>query len=339
MNYLFDKKWFAKRQRILLFLCNNFILKYWFRYILRIYKDCSFNEKIVRISPNHYDVYLGMFLIDGKLQHRFRGDFRTHNKFSKRIKYSFYPFWWLAHQWDMLVANNFCPALNLGFDTLTVYPDAGTGNTTVDGRVTEDGEGSWSSIRDAGGDASADTIETGNFQTIISHGNTSSSWFRIGRTIYTFDTSAITASGILSSVVVSFYGNGKADNTGWYGANNIYSASPASNNALVAGDYDSLGTSPYCDNSIAYADWANAYNNFTLNATGKSAVNKIGITKIGGRESLYDAPNSSPSVAGGSDNYSQCSVWFSDRAGLTQDPKLVAVYSLPSVGFIQSCII
>src|SRR3990167_5386340 len=120
MSYLFDKKWFADKQEFLLWLLNTPIIRIWFRHIMRI--DCT--KKVVLILPNTYWIYEG---------DKIKADFRAHNKFSKRLYYDFYPLWWTFHQWDMLIANPFRPAWNLGFDTLTVYPDPNVEVTSVDG--------------------------------------------------------------------------------------------------------------------------------------------------------------------------------------------------------------
>ena len=134
---MFGKNWFKKHQRLLLWLLNKPLVKYWFRWVLRIHKDLKREERIVGISPNHYDVLVKQT----KKRVWLRSDFRTHNKFTKRIFYAFYPIWWLCHQWDILFANRFVPQLNFGFDTLTVYPDADPETYTVDGFVM----GAWRS--------------------------------------------------------------------------------------------------------------------------------------------------------------------------------------------------
>jgi hypothetical protein len=148
MTYLFDENWFARHQSKLLWLLNTPLIKIWFRWILRIRKfDCPLKTKIAGIAPNNFTFNQKLVLIDhiklkkgwviydptNRQHKRLRKscliekrialerttDFRTHNKFSKRLFYAFYPVWWLAHQWDTLFANQWQPAWNLGFDTLT----------------------------------------------------------------------------------------------------------------------------------------------------------------------------------------------------------------------------
>lgn len=117
-------------------------------------EDCPTDVKINQIIPNGFKFGEKMILADcldfkngnrvvfdqnnkKHLYYKRRGikiekhlcltgqwDFRTHDKFSKRLYYAFYPLWWTLHQWDTLFANNFAPQLNFGFDTLTAYPDA-----------------------------------------------------------------------------------------------------------------------------------------------------------------------------------------------------------------------
>jgi hypothetical protein len=61
----------------------------------------------------------------------FSTEFRTNAKFARRLYYALKPIWQVMHLWDKLVSP--VPYLNLGFDTLTKYPDADAETDTVDG--------------------------------------------------------------------------------------------------------------------------------------------------------------------------------------------------------------
>ncbi len=220
-------------------------------------------------------------------------------------------------------------------DTLTVYPEAGTGgdNNTCDGVVTYQGDGTntFSYLVSGPGDRHNDTDDYFSVH-VISHGTGSGDWFRIGRAIVTLDTSALTSDATISAATFSLYpySTNKTDNTGWKTDINIYSSNPASNNELVDGDYDSLGTTAY-STAIDYDDWGTgAYENFSFNSTGKSAISKTGITKLGARSAKYDVANSSPSLGSGSDNYTSIYSYPADEAGTSKDPKLVITYTLPT---------
>jgi hypothetical protein len=212
---------------------------------------------------------------------------------------------------------------SIGHTTSTFYPDAGTGSTTVDGKVMQDGgANTWATIIAAAGNVAADTAAT-DYIPLIYPSATTDRWVDLSRGIFTFNTAVINTDEI-SSAIFSLYGADKTDagSTGF--SVNIYSAAPASNNVLVAGDYDSLGTTAYSDTNIAYADLSLAgYNDWAFNATGKSAINKTGITPIGVRNN-FDVTATPPNW-GGSDQYSAFIPYMADNG--SNKPKLVVVHA------------
>jgi len=213
----------------------------------------------------------------------------------------------------------------IGNTTSTFYSDAGTGGTTVDGEVAEDTPNlTWAGIRGAAGDT-ANNLETTEFIPIIYSSVTTDRWVYLSRGIYTFDTSSISDTDDISSTTLSLYGLSKEDNLIITPNVNVYSAAPASDNILVAGDFDSLGTTAF-STAIEYGNLSiSGYNDFSFNATGIAAVSKAGITKLGVRNQNYDADNSAPTWA--SDTYSAFVHYMADQTGTTNDPKLVVVHS------------
>ena len=120
-KYLFDKIWFTENQKKLLWLANTFFIKYFFRKFLGIEN----NKKISFIGNNNFTTDLGLKWTKKQgIRHYYTQEFYNRNVFSDKFYHKLYPIWWLFHQWDMIFANNFAPQLNLGFDTLTVYPNA-----------------------------------------------------------------------------------------------------------------------------------------------------------------------------------------------------------------------
>jgi len=216
----------------------------------------------------------------------------------------------------------------VGNTTSTFYPAAGTGNTTVDGYARELyalGAGlAWATIQGNAGNSSADTAVSGNVCAISSDADQVDKWRQIARGIYTFNT-AVISTDTISSAIFSVYGTAESD--GLVGASvNIYSSAPANDNAVVNGDYNSLGTTAFSTAKAIIEDTVvDAYNDFTLNASGKSAINKTGITRLGAREATWDAPNSSPTD---NDDQSYFQGYFADETGTATDPKLVVVHEL-----------
>lgn len=212
--------------------------------------------------------------------------------------------------------------------TSTFYPDADPETTSVDGRVFEFQSGgvSWATIQSAAGTTASDS-DTDIWAVRITPGSSVNLWRTIIRSIYLFDTSSLPDNDIISSGTLSIYGLSKADPSSITMDSCIYSSNPASNTALIAGDYDSLGTTEL-SNIITYGSWTTgAYNDFTLNSSGLSAIDKVGISKFGNRNDNYDANDSEPSPSSwdaGHDN--GFFNYFADEAGTSKDPKLVVVH-------------
>ena len=336
MEYLFDKTWFQKWQKQLLWLLNTPVIKVWFRWVLRIRKhDCSLKERICEIQPNNYNVHLGLFLTDEGLRHKFRRDFRTHNKYSKRLLYAFYPLWLSFHIWDMLVANNFVPQLNLGFDTLTVYPDPDIETTSVDGRVARLSVSEVFSTIMAGAGNFATDSETGGTQhvrIICTDTPDTDKYSQLIRSIYLFDTSSLDDGATISAGVLSLFGTAKQNDlplTTAHVALSIVNTTPASNTALVNADYGQLGTTKQ-STDFAYDSFStSAYNDITLNATGIASISKTGITKFGSRFAV-DVDAGTPAWTALAQ--SSMSAYYADNAGTTNDPKLVVTYTVAVAG-------
>jgi len=210
--------------------------------------------------------------------------------------------------------------------TATFYPDADPESTSVDGSIrhfTEDT--TWANIRDGVGTETWDTSVDFQSAYILSGLNTDE-WQGIIRSVYLFDTSGLPDGADISATTLSFYGTLAYYNP-WDLTLNIYSSAPASNTALVAGDYDSLGTTAYCDTGIAASSWnASGYNDFPFNATGIAAIDKTGVSKFGARDATYDVANSPPTWVG--DSTSSIKNYFADQ-GSGYEPKLVVTYTLP----------
>ena len=167
----------------------------------------------------------------------------------------------------------------------------------------------------------------------IQSSTTSSQWANIRRSIFTFDTSPLTADAVISSGVFSLAGTGvKSDGLSITPNIALVAATPANHNNLVTADYGQLETADLATR-ITYAGWDETdgnYNDFALNSAGKSNISKIGISKFGVRNGQYDADNSPPSWSSSQASVIQCD--FADVAGTATDPKLVITFSFPTGG-------
>jgi hypothetical protein len=305
---MFSKQWFNSHQAILLRFANTWLGKK----ILRI----DSKEKLIGILPN-------AIFWKGKKKNEYVAEFRTHDKFGKRLYYAFKPLWYLFHLWDMV----WYPKFNLGFDSLTVYPDASPESTSVDGYARRQSAGTWSQLRDGAGITAGDA--DGNLYVNLASGNVGDQWNDMVRSAMLFDTSSISSGSTISAATLSIYGSSKTDQ--FSQSIGITSVSLASNTAVVASDYAvaNWGSTRFATD-ITVTSWSNsAYNDFALNASGLAAVIAGGISKFGMRSS-GDIDNTAPTWA---DSLTCQVVTISaDAVGTTTDPKLVVTYTLPSSG-------
>lgn len=307
---MFNQEWFLKNQKLLKWLANT---KYG--------KDLLGHglDRVDLILPN------SVFKKEGKV---YTGEFRTHDKYAKRLFYEFQPVWKAFHWFDMNVANIYVPKLNLGFDTLTTYPAAGT-NSPIDGDLSRSSvDESFATIRAGAGTNASDTTDNSADSPALVASTTSNQFQSMRRNIYLFDTSALGTSSNVISVIASVYGNDTNTKTNGMGDQNWHwcASTPAANNTLATSDYAQLGTTSF--GTITYAAFtASQYNDSTLNATGIAAISKTGITKLGAR--LSDDINGSFTGAWGSAVTDGFRPVFADHTGLTQDPKLTITFSRP----------
>ena len=209
----------------------------------------------------------------------------------------------------------------------TFYPDADPETTSVDGPVwqTTDAGDTFANLCAAAGTNSDDDY-WGDGIGITSHTDLNK-WKIVSRTIVLFDTSSLPDNCTITSAVVSVCGYRKTDTLNITPDINIYSSAPASNTALASGDFDSLGSTPFCDTPITYANWDDddGWNTFTLNAAGLAAISKTGITKFGFRNANYDVAGVTP--AWSSNKVATILFYLADLGVSTAIPKLTVYYT------------
>lgn len=307
---VFSKEWFEYRQAKLLWLVNTRLG----RRLLRIHGNRSSvgKNKITKITPNSISW-------DDKTE------FRTHDKFAKRLYYGLKPLWFVLHGWDTLLGNKW----SFGFDTLTQYPGSSGANNPVDGRTGRSGvdESRTVIISSAGNDTSY--TDTANYLTQLTGSATTNQYSAAYLSIYLFDTSAIGDSDTVSAAVFSLWGAGKQSTLG---SPDLHAAStgsgPAASTSLTNTDYDNAaGQTSY--GSISYASFDatdSTYSDITLNGSGIAAVSKTGNTKISAQLSwFYNATGLTWSSGANSRFYA----YYSDETGTSKDPKLVVTYGAP----------
>ncbi len=214
----------------------------------------------------------------------------------------------------------------------TFYPDADPEGTTVDGVVDHYSSGvgiAWSNLITAGGTPNY-MNSNGTFASIgwRAYQPYNPDWFGLSRMIMLFDTSFLGSSANITEAVLYLYGGSKTNYAGGNPDICIVSSAPESSTNLVAGDYDSLGSTVF-SNVISYSSFSTAgYNSFTLNLDGIANINTTGISNFGAREYSHDLGGVSPTngvVIG--ENYSRLYVYTAEK-GINYAPKLVVTYTL-----------
>ena len=320
---VFNIKWFADNQVSLLKFSNSKIG----RKILGLDGNNSSvgDNKIVEITPN------SITWVVSKKNKLVSTEFRTNNKFAKCLYKRLYPLWWTAHQWDTKFANIFIPEFNLGFDSLTAYPAAGS-NSPVDGQVYRDisnpGE-TFATIIGGAGNGFSNTDATTESERITCS-NTTNQFLSIRRSIFCFDTSIISG-GNVSAAVLSLYGEGKSNALSGSPSLDIVSATPDSTSTLANSDFGNVGSTSFAN--ITFASYStSAYNDFTLDNNGRANVSTNGISKFGAKVN-WDTSG----VFGGtwvSLSSVRFNHYYADETGTSRDPKLEVTYSRSSSFFL-----
>jgi len=302
---VFSEEWFIYHQRILLYLLNHRLLGRAIRETLEI--NCEL--PIVKYLPNCYHFF------DGE---KFHAVFYTRNLLARTLHQRWFYLWMMFHKWDAAINKLGLEKLNLGFDTLTSYPDANPETYTVDGQVRGTAS-SWAAVISASsGDNVQSSIEAG---LICSARKASDTLYYNWRGFYLFSTSSLPSGVNISTAKLSFAGTGYTTIADDSGSIEIVSANPASNTDLVASDYSCVGNTSFSSltfDSFGYTN--NVYNDFVLNSSG---INNIttSVSKFAGRWS-GDLNGTAPT----GNNQMRC--YNADTSN--NKPKLTVTYTLPA---------
>jgi hypothetical protein len=305
---MLDRDFFKQYQRQLRWFANTRLGRWFFR--------IQTDTKILGIGPN------SLTWRDGE---QYKTEFRTHAKYAKRINslFAWLPFNAVKHYH---IGNQWYFQPKLGLTTSTFNPDADPETTSVDGHFATGLNTAWATLRNA---TTAGTVnDSSQFINACGFlcGSSLNNFFDIRRSMFLFDTSALGDSDTITATVLSLWGRAKEQNH----ANNdivlnAYAATPASNTALVADDYDNYGAT---DTGITYDSWDGTdtvYNDLAFNASGIAAVSKTGVTKIGCRDTAFDVANVAPTWS--SEGSTRFFTYGAEEASGSKDPKLVVTHS------------
>lgn len=204
--------------------------------------------------------------------------------------------------------------------TSTFYPDPDTETTSVDGYAQRYGSPGTSWADKRGGNGTETDAGAAADQTSPWIGGSVGAWTVLRRNLYVFDTSSLGSGSTITAGVFSLH----TDFASASGDQNfvVTPATTASNTAIAASDYQS-NTSSTVYATITDAAVTSGYNDWTLDAAGRSNISKTGVSKFAMKLS-GDASNTEPS------GQSSDRIWkFADYFGTGSDPKLVVTYTSP----------
>lgn len=271
-------------------------------------------------------------------ENTYLSEFRTHNKYGKVIRhrqeeYTEYANFLIRegleeswHEPRRAAARLGLAFVGGGAET-TFRPDPDPETSSVDGWVREFNNDSdtWADQRDGPGNGFNDSEDTPAW-VAINPDNTSPNFREIRRGILLFDTASL-GGDTIDAATFSIRGTGSNNPSGEVTMDiNVYSSAPASNTALVAGDFDSLGTTAF-STTITFAGWSTSgFNDFVFNASGRAAVDGSGVSKFGVRNATHDAADSEPSHPSNRE-FNSLVGYAADRVGTANDPTLVVTHT------------
>ena len=219
--------------------------------------------------------------------------------------------------------------------TSTFYPAAGA-SSPVDGYTGTNTSGTFSEVMAANGVfASATSTELAAIR--LETAGIADNFSRNQRVIFGFDTSAIPDIDTVTGATLSVYFTATTQGLGDTDLD-LVSASPGSESNIVAGDYQSnFGSTRLATGFSLSGISPNAYNGFTLNASGLSHISKTGTTFFG-MLLKWDLDDSFTGTWAGS-VATNATIRFADYAGTAYDPKLVVEHSEVTATFTPSVMI
>lgn len=218
-----------------------------------------------------------------------------------------------------------------GNTTTVVYPDAGnaTGGS-VDGRLeglsTND---TWANVRNHAGYAAYPTA-SGDAGVRVRTGSSAGTWSIFDRSIFTFDTTPVGDDAVSAATMSVTQFNAATSTQCGDSSVDCVSAAPAADDALVAGDFDSLGAEVFGQLPSVAALSLDTQYDIALNASGIAAINGGGITALGLRLG-FDTADNEPSWPG-SNKETSFPVYYADYTGTARDPKATIEHAAAAAG-------
>lgn len=308
-----------------MFFLNVPILRWISRRFFYIHGDRSDvgNKDILRIFPH---------AIEWKNRDEtYSMEFRTGDKFARRLYHGLYWLWYCIHMWDMLVNALQIPQYNLGFDSLT-FRGSDVGSAGADGSVERSVVSeSFATIRAGAGTGFNKSSALYASPMLSSVGATSGNYGTMRRALYNFLTSSLPDTANITVGTFSIYGNGKSNTMALSNAQAaaaLTGNTPSTYTDILAADYAiaNFGSTRFASD-INYDLWSTtSFNSFDLNTAGKLAISLTSYTGFSVRIAT-EADNTDP--GGAVDTSVYYTNTFLNQSGTSEDPVLVVTYTLP----------
>ena len=211
----------------------------------------------------------------------------------------------------------------------TFRPDGSVESTSVDGMVNMSEPGStWTNNRNSAGDSATDSAIDFGANLQQDSADPSTFWAAWSRGIMLFDTSSLPNGDAVTAATIALTANFRDDDLNLNVS--IVASNPASNTALVAGDFDSFpGLTGAMTKQAADVDIggmtvdSETATTFTLNATGRGNISTTGVSKFG-IVIANDADDSEPGMGSSSDR-SYIKFFSADEAEAGDERPLLTV--------------
>lgn len=302
MTTVFSRAWFAGHQRSLRAALNVPGLERELRAALGI----TARGRLVQLEPH-------AAVIDQR-DGRAVAEVWSRPCVATRLRHEGLALWHLLHWFDRHVANPWVPAFNLGFDTLTQFPDPGDpGAHTCDGHVGLTYQDlPFSALRDGAGNAH-NAAGSGYLAWQLTPSATPNQWKHLFRSIMGFDLTAL-GIGVASAATFSV----------WFQDGDLHpmhvcAASPANPTTLADSDFQQVGRTSF--GTISTWNTSN-YTNIPLNASGLAYLGGgIRCFSLQLEADLLNAPPPWDAAL-----FWREEVYASEYTGLVAGPKLTLTY-------------
>lgn len=213
----------------------------------------------------------------------------------------------------------------------TFSPDPDPETDTVDGYVEHnEADSAFTTLVNGAGTTFNDSNTDMQSNIYSGFGQASDTYRFIRRPVMLFDTSSLPDGDSIDAAELQLFVDAKVNGLSGEDSDNsrrvAVSSAPASDTALAAGDYDSLGGTSFGESDKQADLTTSAYNIITLNSSGRSNIDATGISKFGIR-TKWDFNDTTTGLTWADDAVQRVSIEPADQTGTNEDPILEVTHT------------